>query len=251
MIRLAAATLLVLFAPAAAAPQAVAPAAPSAGIQIETELRLERKLLALDLAAYDEARTRERQVRVRVDEVAAQLDEALRGEALSLGALEALHEQLDAAREAARTAAARVDGGLQRLEERLRRIGFLESELGGRPAGERRDPVSGRWRVRILPQDLSGTFELHLAGTVVTGSYTIEEGGSGSLRGTLSGTRLRLERIDSRRGFDAVFEGTVAAGGGLVTGSWTATELAAGEPERGGWSAIRIGGGGEEGEPGS
>jgi hypothetical protein len=230
------------------APPAAATASQRA--QIDLDLRLERRLLMLDLTAFDEARTRERQARERVDEVSARLDETLGGDSLSLGTLESLREELDAAREAGRTAAGRVDAQIRRLEERLQRIGFLEGELaGGGQAVRRTDPISGRWRVRVQPGDRSGTFELRLAGTVVTGTYQVDGGGSGSLQGTYAGNRLRLERIDVRRGFDSVFEGSLDAAGTL-SGSWSANELGVPEPARGGWSAVRIGStASAEGEP--
>jgi hypothetical protein len=240
-----AALLLAAFNVSWAAAQEAAAASPKA--QIEVELRLERKLLVLDLAGYDEARTRERQARSRVDEVSSRLDEMLQGDSLSLGGLEALRDELDAARESAQTAASRVDGQVRRLEERLQRIGFLEGEMGGQPV-RRTDPISGRWRVRVQPGDRSGTFEMRLAGTVVTGTYQIDGVGSGSLRGTYTGNALRLERVDSRRGFDSVFEGSLT-GDGLLSGLWTANELAGGDAARGGWTAVRVGGnGGNEGE---
>lgn len=210
---------------------------------VDTELRLERKLLALDLSSYNEARQREQETSDRVAEVVTRLDEALDGEALSLGTLEALRGELDTAREAARTAATRVDLQIQKLEERLQRIGFLEGEAGGESTVRQRDALTGRWRVRIQPQDQTGTFDFRLAGSVVTGTYRLEGGGAvatGSLRGTLTGNVLRLERIDSGRGFDATFDGRIGASGEFITGSWTANELAAGEAARGGWSAIRL-----------
>ncbi|HYG64602.1 MAG TPA: hypothetical protein VEL74_18625 [Thermoanaerobaculia bacterium] len=209
--------------------------------QVEMQLRLEQRLLVLDLAGYDEARTRERQALERMGEVATRLDETLGGDSLALGTLEALRDELDGAREAGRTAAGRVDAQIRRLEERLQRIGFLEGELSGRTAAapRRTDVITGRWRVRVQPQDRPGTFELRLSGTVVTGTYSIEGGGSGSLQGTYAANRLRLERIDVRRGFDSVFEGTLT-GSGVLTGTWTANELGLPEPAQGGWSAVRI-----------
>ncbi|HVR99792.1 MAG TPA: hypothetical protein VMW27_24425 [Thermoanaerobaculia bacterium] len=244
MIRIAPIVCLLLLAlgAAAAAAQEDTESAPASG-PVATELRLERKLLSLDLASYTQARQREDETRTRVAEVTTRLDEALNGDALSLGDLEALRGDLDTAREAARTAAARVDMQIQKLEERLQRIGFLEGETGGAGAAPETDPLTGRWRVRILPQDQTGFFDLSLSGSVVTGTYQMEGVGlstSGSLRGTLTGNVLRLERIDSRRGFDATFDGTIGTSGAFITGSWTANELAAGEAARGGWSAIRI-----------
>lgn len=204
--------------------------------QVQTQLRLERSLLALDLASYREARDREVGARARVTEVAGRLDQALGGDEVALGNIEALHDELSAARETASTAAQRVEERLVRLQERLRRIGFLEGETGAR-APQRSDPVSGRWRVRILPQNATGTFNLRLNGTVVTGSYTLDGISSGSFRGTFTGNNLRLERVDQRRGFDSVFVGTV--GTGQINGIWLLNDLVTGGPSRGDWTATR------------
>ena len=217
--------------------QTPAPSDPAYRTQVETQLQLERKLLALDLASFREARDRERGAQARVNEVSGRLDQALASETMALGNLEALHDELSAARETASTAAERVEAQLQRLQDRLRRIGFLEGELGTR--GPRRaDPVTGRWQVRITPQDVAATFDLRLEGTVVSGTYTIGDGASsGSFRGTYVGNTLRLERIDRQRGFDSVFVGNVGAG--RINGIWLLNEMATGSPARGDWTATR------------
>jgi hypothetical protein len=220
----------------------------TANLQIETDLRLERKLLALDLAAYREARNVEQRARDQAGQVAARLDQALAGTSMALGTLEAIHLELSAAQAATQIAANRVEWQLQRIEDRLRRIGFLEGEAGGRAAAPR-DPISGRWRVTILPQNQTGTFELTLNGTLVTGSYRLSGGqlpGSvGSFRGTYSDNHLRLERVDSRRGFDSELLGSVDPATGRLSGSWTAKDLASGQPAHGDWSATREGAGNE------
>jgi hypothetical protein len=217
--------------------QGPAPADPAYRTQVETQLQLERRLLALDLAAYREARDRERGALARVAEVSGRLDQALIGESMALGNLEALHDELSAAREATNTAAERVEAQLLRLQDRLRRIGFLQGELGPR-ATRAPDPVTGRWQVQILPQNVTATFDLRLEGTVVSGTYSIAGGASsGSFRGTFVNNSLRLERIDSKRGFDSVFAGNV--GGGRITGIWLLNEMATGSPARGDWTATR------------
>lgn len=208
-----------------------------ATVQIDTDLRLERKLLSLDLAAYREARQVEQRAWELRTQVATRLDQALAGESMSLGTLESLHLEHASAKAATQIAADRVEWQLQRVQDRLRRIGFLEGELG-RPAPAR-DPVSGVWQVSILPQNQAGTFQLDLNGTLVTGSYTLSGGASGSFRGTYTENRLRLERVDSRRGFDSVFLGAVDPATGRLGGSWTANDLASGQPASGTWSAVR------------
>ncbi|HEX2643136.1 MAG TPA: hypothetical protein VHU81_09100 [Thermoanaerobaculia bacterium] len=217
---------------------ATAPAPAPEHREVQVQLDMERKLLALDLVSYREARTRERSIRTEAQQTSDRMDQALQGSSLALGALEKLHDELVADQAAAVIASQRVELQLQRLEDRLRRIAFLEGEAGGRTAA---DPVSGRWQVQILPQNATAVFDLRLDGTVVAGQYRIAGGTSGSFRGTYSSNRLRLERIDARGGFDATFEGTVDPAARRIRGTWTTNELASGQPTRGDWSGVRTG----------
>lgn len=240
MIRRPAAWLLTclsitLLAVALAPAQTTSPA----NAQIETDLRLERKLLALDLAAYREARAVETRTGEQLAQVTTRLDQALAGGSVALGTLESLHLELSSARAASQIAADRVEWQLLRLEDRLRRIGFLEGEAG-RPVTPT-DPISGTWRVTVLPGNLAGTWNLTVSGTLVSGSYKMDAGAAGSFRGTYTDNRLRLERVDAIRGFDSVFQGTVDPATGNLGGSWTAQDLASGQPAQGTWSAARSG----------
>jgi hypothetical protein len=238
MSRPLAVSLLILLLPATAAPQDPRTLAEgSASSALQTELRLEQRLLALDLVSYREARERDQRARQAVDEVLSRVDEALAGDAVTLGTLEDLRNDLDAARAVARITEQRLGGELEKIQERLRRIGLLEGDTGA-PA-RAADPISGRWRVTVLPQNVTATFDLRLSGTVVTGSYSVAGGSPGSFRGTYTNGRLRLERIDSRGGFDSVWEGTAA--GGRMAGTWMSNELVTGQPTRGDWTAVREG----------
>jgi hypothetical protein len=220
------------------------PAASPAQSQVQNQLQIERKLLALDLVSYREARTREQAARTRIDEAMQRLDQSLAGASLALGTLETLFDDLSSARAAAQIAAQRVDWQVQRLQDRMRQISFLEGEVGGRPAS---GSVIGRWRVQILPQNVAGVFDLRLDGTVISGTYQVGTS-KGSLRGTYVDRNLRLERIDAQGGFDSIFLGTFDPAAQTITGSWTANELASGQPTRGSWNASRAAAG-EERQP--
>jgi hypothetical protein len=233
--------LLTLLAAAFAPAQETATTRNAASAQIETDLRLERKLLSLDLAAYREARALEIRTRDQLTTVTGRLDQALAASTVALGTLEGVHMELSAARAASQIAADRVEWQIQRLEDRLRRIGFLEGEAG-RP-GTPTDPVSGTWQVTVTPQNQTGTWELTLNGTLVSGSYRMSGGAAGSFRGTYSENRLRLERVDATRGFDSVYLGSVDPATGRLSGTWTAQDLASGQPAQGNWSAVRSGAG--------
>ncbi len=234
-------TLLMTVAPAAGpgtaqqAPQSVNRA------QIENDLQLERKLLALDLVGYREARDREQRARASVAEAMQRLDQALSGASLALGTLEELFDNLSAARAATQIASERLDWQIQSLHDRMRRISFLEGELGGR--GIRNESIAGRWQAQIQPGNQTGVFAFQVDGTVVSGTYEMTGGARGSLRGTFVDDRLRLERIDAKGGFDSVLLGTFDPAAQRITGSWTANELASGQPNRGEWTAVRAGAG--------
>ena len=238
-----AALLILLFAVSLAGP-ALAQTATTPSVnrpQIETDLQLERKLLALDLVGYREARDREQRARASVSEAMQRLDQALSGSSLALGTLESLFDDLSAARAATQIAAERLDWQIQNLHERMRRISFLEGEMGGR--GARNESVAGRWQVQVQPVNVTGVFDIRVDETVISGTYEMTNGARGSLRGTFVENRLRLDRIDAKGGYDSVFLGTFDPAAQRITGSWTATELATGQPNRGEWTAVRAGAG--------
>jgi hypothetical protein len=215
------------------------PAAPAAGSSAAnstanpTELRLEQRLLSLDLVAYKETRQREGLARQRVTDALGRLDQALAADAVSLGTLEGLQDELATARAAAHASEDKLNGQLGVMEERLRRIALLSGGALNAPA----DALTGRWRVTILPQNLTATFDLRLDGTVVGGSYQVNGSTAGSFRGNLASGNLRMQRLDARGGFDSTWEGTVA--NGRISGIWTTNELVTGQPNRGQWTAVR------------
>lgn len=106
-----------------------------------------------------------------------------------------------------------------------------------------RDELSGRWVVAIEPGGLKGTFDLRVDGTLVSGVYELSGGWKGSLRGTLVGANVRLERIDSQLGFAAVYTARLVTRGAekRLEGQWDATNLTAGMPAAGTWVGRREG----------
>ncbi|HTQ79305.1 MAG TPA: hypothetical protein VMM92_04870 [Thermoanaerobaculia bacterium] len=204
---------------------------------IEAEIRLERRLLARDITAYTQARAAEQRERGRYDVAASRLDQLVTGGNLTIAGFENLENEVRNAAESARAASDRVGELRERASERLRRIGALQEELAGRPAN--RDPLSGRWRVRLGPGDRAGTFDLRLRGTLVSGTFSLDDGPSGSLTGTFVDGTLTLHRVDSRAGFDVTYVGGLDAAAGRISGSWQGTELANGNPTSGGWTAAR------------
>jgi len=105
---------------------------------------------------------------------------------------------------------------------------------------EQLGPLTGKWELVVQP-GLKGAAYLVQQGTLITGTYELSGGWTGSLRGTLVADKVRLERIDSQLGFVAIFYGEVnmRAEPDTMQGRWEATQLATGLPSAGGWSAKR------------
>jgi opacity protein-like surface antigen len=122
-----------------------------------------------------------------------------------------------------------------RILDRKRSIGMLEAEVAVRKPA---DAISGRWTVTVEPGEQRGVFRMTLDGTLISGDYTLEGGYSGSLRGTLINDRLRLERVDSKLGFTAVYVGRLARDGNTIGGTWEATTFGTGGPGSGRWQAV-------------
>ena len=112
----------------------------------------------------------------------------------------------------------------------------LAAEIGGADA-----PLTGNWRFVVEPGQ-EGVGYLQQQGTLVTGTYTLSGGFSGSFRGTFVAGKVRLERIDSQYGFAAIYYGRLVGQGrnARLQGNWEATQLASGLPSMGNWTATRI-----------
>lgn len=129
---------------------------------------------------------------------------------------------------------------VERLVERRRNIALLDAELRGKRPAAVADLLSGRWTVSIEPGEQRGVFRVALDGTLVSGDYSLEGGFSGSLRGTLIGDRLRLERVDSQLGFTTVYYGRLARDGSQIAGTWESTTFGTGAADAGRWRAQPI-----------
>ena len=131
---------------------------------------------------------------------------------------------------------------VERIVERRRNVALLDAEVRGkgRSGAAQQDLLSGRWNVTMDPGEQRGVFRMALDGTIVSGDYTLEGGFSGSLRGTLVGDRLRLERVDSQLGFVGIFYGRLPRDGSSLAGTWESTTFGAGAAGAGRWRATPI-----------
>lgn len=107
--------------------------------------------------------------------------------------------------------------------------------------GEADAPLNGTWRL-VMESGQEGLVYLQQQGTLVSGTYALSGGFTGSLRGTFVSGKVRLERIDSQIGFAAIFYGRLVDRGQNPTlqGNWEATQLASGLPSRGSWTARKV-----------
>jgi hypothetical protein len=131
---------------------------------------------------------------------------------------------------------------IQRTRRELLTNRAVVEAAGGSQASrsEQEGVLTGRWDLSVQP-GLKGTTYLVQQGTLITGTYELSGGWTGSFRGTLVGNKVRLERVDSQLGFAAIFYGEVnlTADPDAIQGRWEATQLATGLPSAGGWSATR------------
>ena len=82
-----------------------------------------------------------------------------------------------------------------------------------------------------------GLFVLRQAGTLVSGTYELDGGWTGSLQGTLVNRKVFLVRIDSKLGRMMELEGFLSGEETLIRGTWLNYELAGAEGASGHWSA--------------
>lgn len=129
----------------------------------------------------------------------------------------------------------------ERIRDRLRRIVVLEERLEGLDVVVETavGPLEGRWDVSMLPISLKGVFNLKQEGTIVSGTYRLEGGWTGSLTGTLVERKVHLVRIDSKLGRSMEFEGFLASDGDTIRGTWQSYDLSTDSQPSGQWSAAR------------
>jgi hypothetical protein len=210
---------------------------------LRQDLKVQERLLAGELEALTRHQVRMAEAWERVSRLS---DDLLRAEAQgeTLDSLRLRDEDLQQVEgelamyvlEAARLRGAVIASRtvIAELEEELAR---LDESLG--PA---EDPLSGTWQAFIEPGGQEGLMYLSLDGTLVQGTYRLEGGWSGSVRGTLVAQKVRLERVDSQLGYSVIYYGRLFVDGDMarIEGRWEATQLATGLPAAGTWVAERL-----------
>jgi hypothetical protein len=215
---------------------AAAVGADAASDAARAELSRERRLLASDVSRLSDV---SRRLDTALSDLAAAnraaADAAARGD--SPDDIVRREDAVSAAEQEVRSLLDRRRPLADRIADRRRRIALLESESqGAKPEGV----LTGRWSVLVQPGDQRGVFRLNLQGTIVSGEYRLEGGMDGSVRGTLINDRLKLERVDSKNGFDAIFYGRLSPDAQQIVGTWQATTFGTGQTGSGSWTAARL-----------
>jgi len=241
--RVAGALMAVLVLGGGAAAQESDRGSPSPVVEAVTAtLDVERTILKEDLEQRDRLAAERARVTARLGELYAELDAALKRTDPALAkALDEARASVQATERQRADLLAEEQAVLDKIQDRLRRIKLLEDRLAALQdrVHEVAGPLEGKWDVALLPSGQRGTFSLAQSGTLVSGTYQLEGGWSGSLQGTLVNRKVRLERIDSKLGRSAEFEGYLSSDGSRIRGTWRSYEMSAAEASTGQWSAVR------------
>ncbi|MDQ1348547.1 MAG: hypothetical protein QG573_1922 [Acidobacteriota bacterium] len=199
-----------------------------------------------DVTAAQKAWDEQRRLSRALTAAAQALEKALGAADSSANELRALEDRYAVALEAAVRQARltsdrrhRVYDGMDRLAAAGRRV-----EQEKRAAYDVPVP-GGLWRIELPQTNVVGLMRLTANGTLVSGDYRLSNGRSGSVRGTYTGGRLQVVRVDSQSGQDGTLTAEVDAAGGTLSGTWQRDQLATGEPAMGAWTGVRLGPGDE------
>lgn len=209
---------------------------------LEAALEVEAALLLQDAQDHEGLVGRRDQVQVRLQTLYATLDQALRQDEIPIDEVEALVDQVEFSE---RELAQLIENQRHRIRtmlDRARRMREIEARAGSLRdrEGERSGALAGTWEVSMLPGERRGVFRLEQNGVLVSGTYTLEGGWSGSLQGTLVNRKVYFVRIDSKLGRSMEFEGLLSAEGNAIRGTWLNYDLGAEGGAEGQWSATRV-----------
>ena len=199
---------------------------------VRSLLALERRQLAADSRRFTEAT---RKLEAALADLSAASHAASEAASRPDGASTEAADALARAASALQSLVLDQRLSLERIADDRERIAGLEHDSGGR--ARREDPLSGDWKMRVDPGEQEGDLHLSLDGTLVSGDYTLEGNFTGSVRGTLVSDRLKLDRIDSRLGLNAVYYGRLSRDGSTLSGTWESMDVSGGAPTSGTWSA--------------
>lgn len=201
---------------------------------LSISLDIERRRAAEDAEEFERATARLIRAEANLSSAVSLLVRLVRDGSPDRAALDNAEDSVSDADGRVRSEQARRAVLAAGIAEHGRRIAALREEIAKRRlTGGATDPLTGRWDVVINPGPRRGLYRLVLDGTIVSGDYTLDGAFRGSLRGTLVGDKVSLQRIDSERGFDANFYGRLTLNPRRLVGTWEGTAIAP-SPQGGG-----------------
>jgi hypothetical protein len=214
----------------------------SAVVALAADLKVEEALLGEALVRYQTLSARRGRLLSRLAELYSELDRVVQavGRVTNLS-VEAVLLQIDAAEGERSRMQATERALIESIVKSARRVDLLEeqlAEIAGQES-EQAGALSGVWNVVFMPLEHRGRFDLRQSGTVVTGTYRLDGGWSGSLQGTLVQRKVYLVRIDSKLGKSMELEGFLASDGETIRGTWLNYEMAGGDGSSGQWTATK------------
>jgi len=211
-----------------------------ASVALAADLSVEETLLVEALVRYQSLSDRRGRLLNRLAELYSELDRVVQavGTVTSLS-VEAVLLQIDAAEGERSRMQATERVLIESIVKSARRVDLLQEQLAGLASGEdvHEGELAGDWQVVFMPLQHRGTFSLRQSGTIISGTYHLDGGWSGSLQGTLVNRKVYLVRIDSKLGKSMELEGVLSADGEKIRGTWLNYELGAGDGSSGQWAA--------------
>lgn len=220
-------------------PEAPATRGPAAEA-LAADLSVEETLLGEALVRYQSLSSRRGRLLSRLAGLYSELDRVVQAVgAVTTLSVEAVLLQIDAAEGERSRMQASERALIESIVKSARRIELLQEHLAALEGKEdiHAGALSGDWEVVFMPLQHRGTFSLRQSGTIVSGTYRLDGGWSGSLQGTLVNKKVYLVRIDSKLGRSMELEGVLSADGETIRGTWLNYELAAGDGSSGQWVA--------------
>ena len=217
--------------------QAGAVAALKASLEVERDILRGQQQQYRDAAADRESADR------KVQQLLSELDAIVEAMGPAFSEAAQAKEREIAESENRRLAAIdRCRSLLGRIEEIQDRVAGLERKIAVMRESLPRisETLSGSWKIILLPTNGRGVIALKQTGTIVQGQYQLDGGWKGSLQGTFIDGKVYLQRIDSKLGRNAEFEGFLAQDGTSIRGTWRSYGLADGAVSMGSWTATRL-----------
>ena len=228
--------------------------APSAGAQdlkrpeeqlaaiysLRVQLEIEQRRLDDALQDYGQRADARVAADLRLSRLNAEIDDMVAGRTpADADAIEAKEEDIRRAQQES-DALAQITRALRaEMREAHARIDLLSDRIAKlrKTLPSDNESLTGTWDVVYMPSGDKGVFSLRQSGTLLVGEYTLEGGWKGSLQGTFVDNKVLLHRIDSKLGRSSDLEGTVAADGKTLRGTWQNFILSGGSPVTGSWVA--------------